>query len=387
MSAVFAAHAISMAGTLVAEVALSVLIFQRTESAFLSALVLVCSFLPYAVGGTALSSLADRFPPRRVLVVCDLVSATCIACMLIPGMPVLALLGLLLITGFIAPLFQGARAASLSHLLDAETFPIGRSLLRTISQIAVVSGFAAGGVMAAAVGPLWLLAADAFSFLVSAALIGFGTPMTPAAAAGAERSLRSVLKDSTQGLHYVWTHRRLRRLILVTWAVPGFSSVGDGLAVAYVAEAGAAAAAAGALFTGYAVGTVLGELIVTRFSPSNRRRLVIPLVICSQIPLTGFFLAPSVPVAAVLLALSGAGYACNQGIDPLILKESDPSYRGRIFTVQTSGLMTAQGIGIAVSGAVGVYAQPGVVIGATGILGLLVLLALMRRGLEPPQDD
>ncbi|MEU0048127.1 hypothetical protein [Streptomyces werraensis] len=65
MRAVFAAHAVSTAGKLAAEVALSILVHQRTGSPLLSSLVLVCAFAPHAVGGTALSALADRFPPRR----------------------------------------------------------------------------------------------------------------------------------------------------------------------------------------------------------------------------------------------------------------------------------------------------------------------------------
>lgn len=379
MRAVFVAHAVSMVGTLAAEVALSILIYQRTGSALWSALVLVCSFLPYAVGGTILSSLADRFRPRRVLVCCDLLSAACIAAMLIPGLPTLALLGLLLITGFVAPLFQGARAASLSHLLDEHLFPIGRSLLRTISQTAVVSGFAVGSILVAAIGPLWLLAVDACSFVASAVLIGLWTPATPAGAPDGERSLRSVVKGSAEGLRHIWTNRPLRRLVLLTWAVPGFSSVGDGLAVAYTAKAGSAETAAGWLFTGYAAGTVMGELAVARLSPDTRRRLITPLVIGSQLPLIAFFLGPSVPMAAALLALSGAGFACNQGIDPLILSATAPTYRGRLFTVQTSGLMTVQGLGVALSGALGTQLHPGVVIGLTGLVGTVVVSSLAYR--------
>jgi sugar phosphate permease len=119
-----------MTGNIAAEVALSILIYQRSGSPLLSALVLVASFLPYGLGGTVLSSVADRFAARRVLVGCDLTSAACIAAMLIPGVPVLGLLGLLLVTGLVAPLFQGARASSLAHLLPADLFGVGRSLLR-----------------------------------------------------------------------------------------------------------------------------------------------------------------------------------------------------------------------------------------------------------------
>lgn len=377
LTSVFVAHAVSMAGTVAAQVALSILVFERTGSPLLSALVLVCSFLPYALGGIALSSVSDRFPARRVLVCCDLVSAACIAGMLVPGLPVGALLGLLLLTGVVAPVFAGARAGSLAQLLDAELFPVGRSLLRAIAQVTVLAGFAVGAVAVAAVGPTWLLALDVVTFVASAALIGFGTPYTPAVG-----RTGNTVQDSLTGLRYLWGNIPLRRLILLSWVVPAFSSMPDGLAVAYTAQTGAATTAAGALFAGYSVGGILGELAAARLTPDTRRRLVIPLILLSQTPAIAFIAEPSVPIAAVLLAISGSGYAFNQGIDPLILNATGTEYRGRLFTVQTSGLMAIQGVSIALAGAIGTVLRPNLTICLAGLIGTTVTLLLARRALS-----
>ncbi len=374
LRAVFTAHAVSMVGTVAAQVALSILVFDRTGSPLLSALVLVCSFLPYALGGTVLSSIADRYPARPLLVTCDLLSALCIAAMLIPGLPVAALLGLLLLTGLIAPIFAGARSASLTQLLPADLFPTGRSLLRTISQTTVLTGFALGAIAVAAVGPTWLLALDVLTFALSAVLIRFGTPSTPAPGAGG-----SALQASREGLRYLFTTPKVRNLLLLTWAAPAFSAVPDGLAVAYAAQTGAAASAAGALFTGYAAGTVFGELVATRLTPATRRKLLVPLLLATQVPAIAFVFTPSVAGAAVLLAVAGMGHAFNQAIDPMILATADPSYRGRLFTVQTSGLMTVQGVTIALAGVVGTFVRPNLTITCAGILGVLVTLVLARK--------
>src|SRR5690349_3182521 len=109
--AIFAAGAVSMLGNVVAAVALTVLVFERTRSPALAALVMALSFAPYLVGGALLGAVADRLPARRVLVGCDLASAALVACMVLPGMPVPALLALLFVNGLISPVYQGVRAA------------------------------------------------------------------------------------------------------------------------------------------------------------------------------------------------------------------------------------------------------------------------------------
>jgi MFS family permease len=179
-------------------------------------------------------------------------------------------------------------------------------------------------------------------------------------------------------LRYVAGNRALRRLDGLSWAVPAFGSVADGLAVAYTAQTGRAAAAAGALFTGYAAGTMLGEIVVARLRPDTRRRLVLPLILASQLPLVAFLAHPNLPIAAVLLTIAGSGFAFNQGLDPLILTATADTYRGRVFTVQGSGLMT---VGIALAGLAGSILAPNLVIAAAGVLGTLITQGLAHRAL------
>src|ERR1700712_3430081 len=77
----FAAYVLSLLGDVVAAVALTVLVFQRTGSPFLAGLTFTLAFVPSLVGGTLLNSLVDRFPPRRLMITCDLVSAGMVAVM------------------------------------------------------------------------------------------------------------------------------------------------------------------------------------------------------------------------------------------------------------------------------------------------------------------
>jgi hypothetical protein len=101
----------------------------------------------------------------------------------------------------------------------------------------------------------------------------------------------------------------------------------------------------------------------------------------SQTPAIAFIAEPSIALAAILLAISGSGYAFNQGIDPLILHATGPEYRGRLFTVQTSGLMAIQGVSIALAGAIGTVLRPNLTICLAGLVGTAVTLLLARRAL------
>ena len=115
--AIFVANIVSMLGTVVAAVALTVLVYEQTGSAALAASVMALAFLPYLLGGVLMGAAPDRWAPRRVLVVLDLLSAVLVGVMVIPGMPVAALLVLLFANGLLAPVYQGVRAAMLPDVL------------------------------------------------------------------------------------------------------------------------------------------------------------------------------------------------------------------------------------------------------------------------------
>src|SRR5215813_13283585 len=86
--ALFTGQLISTAGTSVAAVALSVLVYGKTGSAFLSSLTFALGFLPYVVAGGLFSGVVDRTPPRRLVTSCDALSAGLAAAMAVPGMPI-----------------------------------------------------------------------------------------------------------------------------------------------------------------------------------------------------------------------------------------------------------------------------------------------------------
>jgi predicted MFS family arabinose efflux permease len=387
--AIFAAHVISFSGDVIAQLALAVLVFERTGSALGSSLTFALGFVPHLFGGTLLSSVADRFPVRRTLICCDLASAGLVALMALPGLPIPLLLALLLPLGAIAPVFGGARAASLPDVLGGQGFALGRSLLRMVAQSSQVGGFALGGVLLAVLSPRSLLLLDAASFVASAVLLRVGTRERPphadkpagppAAAAAMGAPHRSIARDSLAGVRLALGSPTLRPLLLFYWLPPAFTIAPEALAAPYVARLGGSPTAVGLLLASAAAGSVAGMLTAgSRLSPSRRLRLMVPLATWTFVPLLCFVAHPGLIPAMVLLALSGLGWAYSIGLDQRLLDATPEHLRGRTLSLATSGLMLANGLGFAAAGAAAEFADPQAVIVASSLAGLLVVALLAR---------
>ncbi|MEV7288645.1 MFS transporter [Streptomyces sp. NPDC093252] len=364
---VFAAHALSLLGVVVGEIALTVLVYDLTGSPLLSALVFALGFLPYLLGGTLLSGVADRFPARRVLVVCDLVCAGCALLMALPATPVAALLALRCVIAAVAPVFTGTRTATLADLLGTgDLFVLGRSLLRMVSQSSVLVGFGMGGVLLTVVPPRGALTITVCTFLLSALLLRLGTRRRPARGG----SSGGLVSYSLSGVREIFGHRRLRALLLLLWLPPMFVVAPEALAAAYADEIGVGTAGVGLLMCAMPVGTIAGELYAgSALSPGTRSRLVLPLLTLGLLPLLVYALGPGLPWILTALVVTGLSGAYTLGADRWFVDAVPEELRGRAMTVQTAGLMTIQGVGMALAGAAAEFWPVGTVVAGVAVVG------------------
>ena len=102
---------LSYAGDQFAQVAIAILVYGRTHSAFLTAPAYALTYLPPIAGGPLLSGLADLFPRRRVMIVCDVFWVGTVGLMAIPGIPFTLLCVLLFCTVLTGVPFSSARTA------------------------------------------------------------------------------------------------------------------------------------------------------------------------------------------------------------------------------------------------------------------------------------
>ncbi|MBJ3806226.1 MFS transporter [Streptomyces flavofungini] len=386
--AVFVAHAMSLLGVVVSEIALTVLVYDLTGSPLLSALAFALGLLPYLVGGTLFAGVADRYPPRRVLVVCDLVCAGCAALMALPVTPVAGLLALRCLIAAVSPVFNGTRMATLTDVLgDGDLFVLGRSLLRMVSQSAVLVGFGLGGVLLTVVPPRGALGITLVTFLASALLLRVGTKRRPARGGGRGSGERgsgggdaALMRYSLAGAREVLGHRRIRALLLLLWAPPMFVVAPEALAAPYAEQIGVGTAGVGLLMCAMPVGTIAGEVYAgSALTAAARSRIVLPLAATTLLPLLAYAFVPGLVWALPALVLAGLGSAYTLGLDRWFVDAVPAELRGRAMTVHTAGLMTLQGVGMALAGlAAEVFAVSTVVAGA-GVLGTVCCLLLARE--------
>ena len=377
------AQALSVAGDRLALVALTVLVFDRTHSPLLTAAAYAAGFLPWLVGGVLFGAVADRWPRREVMVGCDLARAVLVAVMVLPGVPLPALVGLLAVVTSLAPPFEAARSSLLPDILDGDRYPVGLAVVQTTFRSAMVLGYAAGGIAVAVIGSRSALALDAATFAASAALVRWGIRARPAAA---RRTARSLGAEIAAGVRLVVTDRALRTLMLLGWLV-AFYAVPEAVAAPYASELGGGAAAIGLILAASAFGYVVAAPVFMRLvAPPQRLRTMGPLAVatCAVLPLC--LARPPLAVVLVILAVSGACGVYQIAANAAFMTRVPAAQRGQAFGLAMSGIVAGQGIAFVLAGAAAQVISPPVVVAIAGGLGAAAAMALtvMWRGTRPP---
>jgi len=371
--ALFTAQVVSVLGNVIAQVALAVLVYDRTGSALLSALTFTLGFVPFLIGGTVLAGVVDRLPPRRTLVSCDLVSAVVVGLMVLP-VPVPVLLVLIFVAGLVDPVFAGVRAAILPEVLGTGTeFVLGRALFGMVWQGAQVMGYAAGGLLLAAVGARGALALDAVSFLGSAILVRLGTRRRDAAAPSNE----GLMRDSLRSVGEILRIPRLRQLMLLHWLVPTCALAPEALIAPYVHLLHRPTSDVGVLLCAVAAGMLVSNLVIGRaLTVRMQRRVMAPVALLTVVPLIAFAAPLGVALSIVALAISGLGTCFNLGRDAAFIEAVPERLHGRALAVDGSGLMVVQGIGFAFWGALAEFLPLRSTIAIAGVAGVIVIVVL-----------
>lgn len=375
--ALWAAELLSVAGDQLARVALAVLVFDRTGSAAWAAVIYALTFLPALVGGVLLSGLADRYRRREVMIVCDLGRAVLVAVMAVPQLPLGVLGAVLVVVVLLGAPHTAAQGAQLPALLPGELYERGLAVRQISGQSAQLVGFAAGGLLVAAISPGLALAVDAATFALSAVLLRIGVADRPRPTAVERPGERmGGLRGVATGLVDIATDPRRRALVLLAWLV-GCYVVPEALAAPYAQQLRAGPAAVGLLMAADPLGSVLGAWLFVRFvPPAVRARLIGVLAVFAGLPLVATAAQPGVPIALVLWGVSGmASTAYLLQTQASFVRATPDRGRGQAIGVAASGLIAAQGVAVLAGGLLADLTTPSTSIATISAIGVLLAAA------------
>lgn len=371
----FLTSAGQVAAQTVSGLALGTLVFTATGSPLLSALAMFGPSLAQVVGATMLLSAADRLPPRATLVMLSLLFALGMAAAALPGLPVPALLGIVLALGVVSALGGGVRLGLLNEILSKEGYLLGRSAINMSSGLMQIGGYATGGLLVALLSPRGALLTGAALYLVAATVARLGLSRRPSRATG-RASIRQTWRNNARLL----SSPPRRTVYLALWVPNGLVVGCESLYVPYAPQH------AGLLFAAGAAGMLAGDILIGRFVPRRlRSRLAVPLLLLLAVPHLFFFLGPALPVAMPLVTLATVGYAASLVSQEHLMALTPDELSGHALGLHSAGMITMQGVCALLAGAVAELTSPatGITVLAAASVAVTLMLARGLRQEEP----
>lgn len=361
----FLSSSANVAAQTVSGLALGTLVFRATGSPLLSALSMFGPALAQVLGATFLLSGADRLPPRATLAGLSLAFAAATAVLALPGLPVGAMLAVVLVEGLIASLGGGVRWGLLNEILTKDGYLAGRSLFNMMHGVTQIAGYAAGGVLVTVLSPRLCLLLAAGLYAAAAALTLLLTRRPPRAAG--RPSAAATWRTNAR----LWSARPRRHVYLALWIPNGLVVGCESLYVSYDPRA------AGTLFACAALGMLAGDVTVGRLLPPRLRpRLGVPLLVLLAAPYLALFLRPPLPVTAVLVALASVGFGASLVQQERLVVLTPDELTGHALGLHSAGMLTAQGLAASLAGTVAQFTSSATAMTAMALVSLAVTLTL-----------
>jgi MFS family permease len=383
----FLATISSGAGTWLALVALEVDVFVRTGSSAWVAALLIADLLPTFAIGVLVGPLIDRLPRRGLMIAADVVRFGVFAAL--PFTTNAAqVVALATVAGAATGFFRPAVYAGLPNVVPDRDLANANSLLQTADNLTWALGSVAGGALVSASGvdaAYWI---NAFSFVLSAALLAGIPQRLLQATAAASQGHWADLKEGFA----IAIRSRALLTVLIAWNVAMFSNAAVNVAEPRLAfrafDAGrfGLGLLMGCSGAGLAVGAFLAGAWIEKRGLANVYGISLGLM---ALGIGTAAAAPDVWVAAACVVISGAGNGAAVVCNALLVQRGAPDeVRGRAFAVLMSTNVAMLTLGMILAGhltdSIGarwVWAAAAATASLAGAIGLV----LARRVREQPQ--
>jgi len=392
----FIARGFSMFGDGLVPVALAFAVLSIERSASALGLVLAAGTVPRVLLLLVAGVWADRIPRHQVMVGADLLrfgSQGIAAVLLIGGHAQVWQLALLtLVHGVGAAFFLPASTGLIPQTVSPGRLQQANGLLSLTSSGFSILGPVIAGVLVATFGAGWALAADAATFLVSAAFL-----LQLRATSSVERIPASFLHELRAGWHEFTSRTWL-------WVDGLFSAFGNFAVLApiwalgpLVAEESLGGAAAwAAIVTAFGVGSVVAGAVAIRFKPE--RPLLIGVSALVLIAFPPALLAVPAPTPVIAAGAFAAGFGLilfNTLFETAVQQHVPAEALSRVSSIDWMLSLGLYPIGLAVAGSVAEVIGVGATLAASAIWALIwtpVVLAVpsvrnLRRRDGPLEVD
>ena len=387
---------ISNLGSAFTMFALPLIVFKLTGSALSLAFTAVVEYVPYILFGLVIGGWVDRFSPKGVMIFAEVAQAVVIS-----SIPLLAVVGALevwwvYVAGFVSStlwvLFNTAEFAALPGLVGPGQLMGANGSLQASYSAATLAGPLIAGVLVAFAPVYLVLALDAVSSLVSAAVLGTVTlsglgersllkkTVVQPDARLPQKSRSEFIAEIHEGLRYVLSRPLLRDTFLMMALINcvGFTTYAQ-LVLFAKRQLGATDPQMGVLYAAGGAGMILLALAAGPL----RRRFSFSRVALGAPALGGLTIVALSRVDSYWAALPlwglvwGLVLLCDINSGTLVQEMVPARLLGRVRSVTSVISMSAVPLGVLAGGFAIRFTEVGIVYLAIGLMVLLISLAFI----------
>lgn len=367
-------YAVNELGDWMGIIALSVLVFDRTDSALATAaLFLGTRFLP-ALLAPILVTRAERPPPRFALPViyCGEAAAFGALALLATHFSLAAVIAVATIDGALALTGRSLTRAVVASLLDGEELRAGNALLNIAFTGGAALGPALAGLAVAAFGVQTALLLDAVSFYAIGWILLTAGPLPQA-----EPEPGRLRERARAGFAYIREKVLLRRLLAAQGAAFVFFAAVLPVEVVYVKQTlDAGDTGYGLMLASWGLGMVLGSFVFAALRRSSLPLLLFFSTLAVGAGYLGLAAAPTLAVACIASVLGGTGNGVQWVATISAVQElTVAGMQARVMSVLESISAAMPGVGFVLGGVVAALVSPRATFLIAG-LGVVAIVAI-----------
>jgi MFS family permease len=374
-----ASYAVNELGDWMGIIALSVLVFDRTDSALATAaLFLGTRFLP-ALFAPILVTHAERPPPRFALPViyCGEAAAFAILAVLAGHFSLAPVVALAAVDGALALAGRAlTRAVVATALEPTGELRAGNAVLNVAFTGGAAVGPALAGLVVAGFGVQSALLLDAVSFYVVAWIL-FSAGDMPQAEPEPGR-----MRDRVRaGIAYIRSQTMLRRILTAQGLAFVFFAAVLPVEVVYAKETlGTDDTGYGVMLASWGIGMVLGSFIFARVRAAPLAYQLLFSTLAVGAGYLGIAFAPTLAVACAASVVGGAGNGVQWVAAISAVQElTAETMQARVMSVLESIGAAMPGIGFALGGLIAAVVSPRTTffVAGSGVIAIVVVMAPM----------